>query len=147
MIPEDLGYVHGDKPGAEDILEGAKLDLAVRDGYASFFFHPFLSADYLKTIVKGLRAMGYKFGDIRDFSPVVEDREAVVLTPGDHHIRIQTHDNCITMKEIDFKGNILKNSVLPIAKNPYEANIECPRSTYLVITGQGANNGNNISRN
>ena len=148
VIPENLGYVHGENPRSKDILDAARLNLVVRDGYASFFFHPFMNQVYLKEVVKGLKSMGYKFGDIRDFSPVMQDNDAVVLTPGSHHIRIETADGYISIREIDFKGGILKTSVFPATKAHFEENVECPKSRCIVIMGQNSNNRDRIlSRN
>ena len=36
-------------------------NLVVRDGFASFFFHPYLDISYLQQAVSGLRAVGYTF--------------------------------------------------------------------------------------
>ena len=33
----------------------------VRDGFASFFFHPYLDISYLQQTVDGLQAAGYTF--------------------------------------------------------------------------------------
>ena len=53
------------------MLENARYQKVVRDGFASFFFHPFLAVEsqaqkydgrgytHLKEIVDGLTAMGY----------------------------------------------------------------------------------------
>ncbi len=77
IIPEDLGNVEYDistidptsnyNYTAQDILTNAQYALAVRDGYASFFFHPFwLEPDLgvpgfqdFQTIINGITNMGY----------------------------------------------------------------------------------------
>ena len=43
VIPENLGYIHWDHPETESLLNAAKLNLGVRDGYASFFYHVFVT--------------------------------------------------------------------------------------------------------
>jgi hypothetical protein len=43
------------------LLAAASANLVVRDGFASFFFHPFLPLDKLKEIVEGIQGMGYTF--------------------------------------------------------------------------------------
>jgi uncharacterized protein YdaL len=67
VVPENLGNVepeafnnHPPRLPA-DILASAKRNLAVRDGVASFFYHPYLGTGYLKTVVEGVQGMGYKF--------------------------------------------------------------------------------------
>lgn len=44
-----------------DIIADAKRALVVRDGVASFFFHPYNSLGYLKATVNGLKKLGYTF--------------------------------------------------------------------------------------
>jgi len=74
LIPENLGYV-GNDPGyynpPDSIIAHAKYFLAVRDGIASFFWHPtlanytdeehFYGLESLKKIVRNLKQMGYTF--------------------------------------------------------------------------------------
>lgn len=43
-------------PGA-----AAQLNTAVKDGVASFFFHPYVDVSYLKTTVEGVQGAGYTF--------------------------------------------------------------------------------------
>jgi uncharacterized protein YdaL len=67
VIPETLGNVdlkgfnqhHARLP--EDVLASAKRQLVVRDGVASFFYHPFLGLQYLPQLVEGIQALGYTF--------------------------------------------------------------------------------------
>ena len=72
VLPENLGSVnpvrwHTYRPRLpEEILRAARANLVVRDGFASFFFHPFLDLHYLKTTVRGIRALGYTFVDPSD---------------------------------------------------------------------------------
>lgn len=67
VIPETLGNVssqgsnqHGMRLPA-DILASAKRQLVVRDGVASFFYHPFLGLEFLPTLVEGVQGLGYTF--------------------------------------------------------------------------------------
>ncbi|OKK04988.1 hypothetical protein AMK26_15320 [Streptomyces sp. CB03234] len=67
VIPESLGNVestgHNARPprGPEDIIDAARRTLVVRDGVASFFYHPPLGVDRLHEIVRGIRDLGYEF--------------------------------------------------------------------------------------
>ncbi len=69
VLPENLGSIaprqwHSYKsrlPG--DIVRAARANLVVRDGFAAFYFHPFLRLGYLKRTVEGVMAAGYKFVD------------------------------------------------------------------------------------
>ena len=42
-------------------MAAAQKNLVVRDGFASFFFHPYLDISYLQQTVAGLKAVGYSF--------------------------------------------------------------------------------------
>jgi Uncharacterized protein conserved in bacteria (DUF2334). len=67
LVPENLGNVtleeqnHNPPRFPADILASARRNLVIRDGVASFFFHPFLGLTYLRQIVEGLQSMGYTF--------------------------------------------------------------------------------------
>ena len=45
----------------EDILGAAQRVRVVRDGFASFYFHPFLDIGYLQQTVEGLQGAGWTF--------------------------------------------------------------------------------------
>ncbi|WP_067509330.1 DUF2334 domain-containing protein [Actinoplanes sp. TFC3] len=67
VIPENIGNVEPDAFNNHparlpaDLLASAERNLVVRDGVASFFYHPYLGTDYLKTLVTGIKAQGYTF--------------------------------------------------------------------------------------
>jgi uncharacterized protein YdaL len=67
VIPENCGNPRPEPGGglparpASDILECARSNLVVRDGWASFFYHPPLGAAGLRDLVAGIRAAGYTF--------------------------------------------------------------------------------------
>ncbi|GII20975.1 hypothetical protein Pme01_05720 [Planosporangium mesophilum] len=67
IAPENLGNVepvafnHHPPRLPADILASAKRNLVVRDGSASFFYHPYLGTDYLKATVEGVQGLGYTF--------------------------------------------------------------------------------------
>jgi uncharacterized protein YdaL len=69
VLPENLGSItpntwHSYKARRPaDIVRAARANLVVRDGFAAFYFHPFLKLDYLKRTVEGIEAAGYTFVD------------------------------------------------------------------------------------
>ncbi|HOT97623.1 MAG TPA: DUF2334 domain-containing protein [bacterium] len=65
IIPENLGYIPLSDQRSGPLLEAARNNLALRDGVASFFFHPFCDITVLKEIIPGLKKMGYRFTDPR----------------------------------------------------------------------------------
>ncbi len=67
VVPENIGNVEPEPYNTHparlpaDLLASAQRNLAVRDGVASFFYHPYLGTGYLKQVVEGVRGMGYTF--------------------------------------------------------------------------------------
>jgi Uncharacterized protein conserved in bacteria (DUF2334) len=67
VLPEDLGdYEPTSQNGnpvrtAADLVQEAKLNLAVRDGYASFFYDPSYGTGPLGQIISGIKGLGYTF--------------------------------------------------------------------------------------
>jgi len=102
IIPESLGFVSEEKPEPDLIVANAEHLLAVRDGVASFFYHPFMGLPYLEKIVNGIEGLGYHFISIRDYDCRVqfEDRLAQTYTDtiqlrlqGKYLHRLLVHDN------------------------------------------------------
>ncbi len=94
IIPEDLGYIPLDSnPDVEEqavqkLLQGAKAQLAVRDGFASCFIHPFIDEKYIEEYVDGVEELGYTFMDVKNESNVVHMPERVIAT-GRDSIKLQ----------------------------------------------------------
>jgi peptidoglycan/xylan/chitin deacetylase (PgdA/CDA1 family) len=67
IIPETLAYIPREDPRAEPLLDNAEAERVVRDGYASFFYHPFLNPDLLRQMIEGIQKRGFTFVDVRQF--------------------------------------------------------------------------------
>ncbi len=67
VIPENIGNVSREAYNQhapvlpQDLIERAQANLAVRDGFASLFFHPHLDPALLAQAVDGIAALGYTF--------------------------------------------------------------------------------------
>lgn len=66
VLPENLGNPaqswFGYDPRTEiEIVRDARKNLVIRDGFASFFYHPFLGTEGLGRIIDGIKALGYEF--------------------------------------------------------------------------------------
>jgi uncharacterized protein YdaL len=67
VIPENIGNIEpeafNNHPARfpADLVATAKANLVVRDGTASFFYHPYLGTGYLKQTVEGIQGAGYTF--------------------------------------------------------------------------------------
>ncbi len=71
IIPENLGcyspvswYSHP-KRDLNDLIETAEKNLVVRDAWASFYYHPYLGLEALKTLIQNIRALGYEFVSVQ----------------------------------------------------------------------------------
>nr|HPI73540.1 polysaccharide deacetylase family protein [bacterium] len=80
IIPENLGYIPLSRQEAGPLLQAARNHLALRDGIASFFFHPFVDLNVLKDIIPRMKQMGYRFTDPRHTSQQVRGKTFRVLT-------------------------------------------------------------------
>jgi len=83
VVPENMGYLKEGEEKTDALVDHARVMLAVRDGIAAFYFHPFLKLDHLKQIVGGLRGLGYEFASLRDFAPQVRFRHWQVAVAGE----------------------------------------------------------------
>jgi uncharacterized protein YdaL len=67
VVPENIGNVEPEAFNTHparlpaDLVASAKRNLVVRDGMASFFYHPYLGTAYLKQAVDGVQGLGYTF--------------------------------------------------------------------------------------
>ncbi|WP_431045677.1 DUF2334 domain-containing protein [Streptomyces sp. P1-3] len=67
VLPENLGSYEPEAANnhpprlAADLVKAAKANLAVRDGFASFYYHPYHPVEPLKETVQGLQQLGYTF--------------------------------------------------------------------------------------
>jgi hypothetical protein len=63
-----------------EMAHDARVNLAVRDGFASGFFHAFVDHTLLEELVDSIRGMGYTFLDVRDARHRVQMRDRVILS-------------------------------------------------------------------
>jgi uncharacterized protein YdaL len=67
VVPENIGNVEPEAYNTHPVrlpahlVADAERNLVVRDGVASFFYHPYLGTDYLKELVPGIIKAGYTF--------------------------------------------------------------------------------------
>ena len=67
VLPENIGNYEPDAYNNHpprlpaDLIASAKANLAVRDGFASFFYHPYFPTQPLKETIDGIEALGYTF--------------------------------------------------------------------------------------
>ncbi len=85
IYPENLGYLPILSKDSSELfitrlINTAKIIYNVRDGIASFFFHPFVNTDYLKEIADKICQLGFTFIDLRLQPNLVKTRDVVILS-------------------------------------------------------------------
>lgn len=110
VLPENLGYIDYKRPEPESLIANAKNMLVVRDGMASFFFHPFVSLKYLKSVVKSMKKMGWKFVSIKNF-PCNLKTESQWVTSSGGEGKIVLSNQYLREILMGEKGKIVKEEV------------------------------------
>ena len=116
IYPENLGYVplNPDKRTSETyiqtIIKNAKVNLAVRDGFASCFFHSFLDLDLLKELVDGIEKLGYTYIDLSEQTNWVKTKDRVILS-GSQSYEISLQDQYLAEAYFDTDGNVIRRIV------------------------------------
>ncbi|MDT8322700.1 MAG: DUF2334 domain-containing protein [Bacteroidota bacterium] len=117
MYPENLGYVQFDRSDPEVsrrqvgfMLGHAEVNLAVRDGFASFFFHSFVPHENLRRLVRGIRDLGYRFMDPQRAYNRVQLQDKVILTGGGE-IAVELRDQYLREYWFARDGELLRTAV------------------------------------
>ncbi len=113
IYPENLGFVPLEENAEKEteyvkkLIEHAKVNLIVRDGYASAFFHPFLKLEFLEQLVTGIRELGYNYTDLRDdVNSVHLKNKAIVSSHGT--ITLEFQDQYLRETYLNESGQIAK---------------------------------------
>jgi uncharacterized protein YdaL len=105
IIPENLGYIPLSEPEAAPMLAAARNNFAIRDGVASFFFHPFVDHDVLEDLVSGLRRLGYEFTTPRTTSNWVRFPDYAAVS-GEGVMTLDLEDEYVHEFYIDERGRV-----------------------------------------
>ncbi len=105
LIPENLGYIPIDDPSPDPIVSYAQKNLILRDGFASFFFHPFVSLNVLKELVERIKELGYSFEDISKLDNKVVTSEMTIVS-GQHEISLDLKDSYLKEFFVNPKGKV-----------------------------------------
>ncbi len=90
----------------QSIIKSAKVNLAVRDGFASCFFHSFLDLDLLKELVDGIQKLGYTYIDLSELTNWVKTKDRVILS-GSQSYEITLQDQYLAEAYFDTDGNVI----------------------------------------
>ena len=116
ILPENLGYIPLDPDpkveieAIQNLLNGAKSQLAVRDGFASAFIHAFIDIEYIERYVDGIVDLGYTFMNVKDLSHWVHTKDHVVFT-GSQSFEITLEDQFLRKTWLQPDGDIDKRDI------------------------------------
>jgi uncharacterized protein YdaL len=90
ILPENIGYSSSTERAvyfgraAERLIASARRNLVVRDGFASFFHHWYEDPRTLRSTIRGIKQLGYRFvspQQIIDAAPAHAPRRAKSVSP------------------------------------------------------------------
>jgi uncharacterized protein YdaL len=116
VYPENLGYVPLDPDKSisrgyvQRIIDGARANLVVRDGFASCFFHEFVDPDLLEELVDSVRSLGYTYMDLREQTNWVHTRDRVILS-GSQDYTVTLEDQYLAESYFDRNGDVASSSI------------------------------------
>jgi uncharacterized protein YdaL len=116
IYPENLGYIPFDpdpqreQEAVDRLLSYAKVNLAVRDGFVSAFFHPFVRLENLSRLVDGIKALGYTFLDLRTTPNTVTFPDRAVVS-GSATVTLTLADQYLREVYVDATGQVVRREV------------------------------------
>jgi len=142
FIPENLGYIPMDNPDPDPVIGYARNNLAIRDGFASFFFHPFVPISVLKVLVEQIQDLGYTFADIRTLDNRVNTPAQAVVS-GHQEIELLPKNQYVDEFLLTPRGK-RKNHTTSKERysEPIPKSIECPPGwMYVSLASDRKKNG------
>jgi uncharacterized protein YdaL len=107
IVPEDLGFIPAGQRDVKPLLEAARGLRVVRDGIASFYFHPFLDPVLLDRLVAGISQMGYRFVSLREFGGTVDSQDRYVIRTASGTARISPRNEYWRLRLFDAGGSLI----------------------------------------
>jgi uncharacterized protein YdaL len=127
IIPETLGYLPEDDPDPLKLVGYARTMRVVRDGTASFYFHPFLRQKLLEQVVQGVSDLGYHFISLRDFDSQVDFEGQYAIRTSSGPLRLSPHDEYWRLQLFNATGQVVKTDLSPARANgPVELSAQVP---------------------
>ena len=119
IYPENLGYVPLDPQDPEksrrqvELMIGhARVNLGVRDGFASAFYHSFVPHENLQRLVRGFKDLGYSFVDLQRERNVVQLRDKAIVTGGGK-ITLELQDQYLREYWFARNGELARSAISP----------------------------------
>ena len=111
IVPESLGYLPEDDPDPLKLVQYARSMRVVRDGIASFYFHPFLKQKLLEQVVQGISDLGYHFISLRDFDGQVDYQGEYAVRTTSGPIKLSPKDEYWRLQLFNSNGQVVKTDL------------------------------------
>ncbi len=111
LIPEDLGYIPEEAPDPKVIVERARALRVVRDGVASFYFHPFLNPKLLDQALQGILDLGYHFDSIHKYASQVDFQDRYVIRTTSGKVRLAPQNEYTRLRLFNREGEEVKTEI------------------------------------
>jgi hypothetical protein len=127
IVPETLGYLPEEDPDPLKVLQYARNMRVVRDGIASFYFHPFLKQKLLEQVVQGISDLGYHFISLREFDGQVDFQGQYAVRTTSGPIRLSPKDEYWRLQLFNASGQVVKTDLSATRANgPVELPVQVP---------------------
>ena len=134
VVPEDLGFVEVEKPSIKPVLDAARNMRVVRDGVASFFFHPFLDQRLLAQIIDGITELGYHFVSLRDFGGGLDYQDRYLVRTASGPVQLRPQDEFWRMRLFDQSGQMVKEQISPKRlRGPVKVAVNVPAGGWAAL--------------
>jgi hypothetical protein len=111
IVPEDLGYLPEANPDPKLVIDRARSLRVVRDGIASFYFHPFLDRSLLDQTVRGIQDLGYRFVSLREVGGSVDLDGRYAVRSASGKVRLTPRDEYWRMRRFNAQGQEIERVV------------------------------------
>jgi len=127
IVPETLGYLPEDDPDPLKLIQYARSMRVVRDGIASFYFHPFLKQKLLEQVVQGIGDLGYHYTSLREFGGQVDFQGEYAVRTTSGPIRLSPKDEYWRLQLFNASGQVVKTDLSATRLNgPVELSAQVP---------------------
>ena len=111
IVPESLGYLPEDDPDPLKLVQYARTLRVVRDGIASFYFHPFLKQKLLEQVIQGISSLGYHYISLREFNGVVDFQGQYAVRTSSGPIQLSPQDEYWRLQLFNASGQEVKTDL------------------------------------
>jgi uncharacterized protein YdaL len=133
IVPESLGYLPEEDPDPSKLIQNARAMRVVRDGFASFYFHPFLKLKLLEQVVQGISDLGYHFISLREFGGEADFQGQYAVRSSSGALRLSPKDEYWRLQLFDANGQVVKTDLsADRMSSPVELPVQVPPGGWAV---------------